>query len=102
MTDKDRFGEILRDREKAAEDRYMAEQDRLRLEKIREKSRSSHAEKGVCPSCSTPLAPAVEQDVEVKACPGCGGVWLDAAALEAFVARAREGEIERFVRSLLR
>lgn len=101
MTEKDRFGDTLRDREKAAEDRYMAEQDRERLAKLREKNRSEHAGRGLCPRCAVELAAATEQQVAVKACPTCRGVWLDAETLELFLMRAREGEIERFVRRLL-
>jgi hypothetical protein len=101
MAEKDRFGDKLRDREKAEEDRYMAEQDRLRLEKLRAKTQTEQALKGVCPSCSVALEDSADAHVKARICPKCRGMWLEADALREFLSRAQEGEIVRFFRGLL-
>ena len=101
MTEKDRYGETLRNREKADEDRYAAEQDRLRLEKLRQQALAAQATKGLCPQCGGTLKPDRTFEVSMQACGKCRGVWLSIDDLERLVARAGEGEIVRFVRSLI-
>jgi hypothetical protein len=101
MTDKDRYGETLRNREKAEEDRYAAEQDRLRIERLRQQAQVVQATKGLCPQCGAPLSASKTLDVAVQTCGRCRGVWLTIADLERIMAHAGEGEIVRFVRSLL-
>ena len=101
MTEKDRYGETLRNREKAEEDRYAAEQDRIRLEKLRQQAQSAQGAKGLCPKCGAPLIVSKQFDVSVQTCGKCRGVWLPMDDLERILARAGEGEIVRFVRGLL-
>jgi len=36
-----------------------------------------------CPECGTEMVPITNQDVHFARCPGCGGVWLDPAAISA-------------------
>ena len=98
MTEKDVYGETLRNREKAEEDRYAAEQDRLRLEKLRQQAQST---RGLCPHCCSPLNGSRTFEVPVQTCAKCRGVWLAINDLESILARASEGEIVRFVRGLL-
>jgi hypothetical protein len=53
-TNKDRFGDKLRDKEKAEEDRYFAEQDKARLEKLK-MQQADAIPLGRCPRCGTQL-----------------------------------------------
>lgn len=101
MTEKDRYGETLRNREKAEEDRYAAEQDRLRLEKLRQQAQAAQATNGLCPQCGGGLNPSKTFEISMKTCGKCHGVWLPIGDLERLIARAGEGEIVRFVRSLI-
>jgi ribosomal protein L37AE/L43A len=101
MTEKDRYGETLRNREKAEEDRYAAEQDRIRLEKLRQQAQAAQGAKGLCPHCGAVLVSSRKLDVSIQTCGKCRGVWLGMDDLERILARASEGEIVRFVRSLL-
>jgi len=101
MTEKDRYGETLREREKAEEDRYAAEQDRILLEKLRQQSQATLGAKGLCPQCGSTLIASRRFEVSVQTCGECRGVWLTIDDLERILARASEGEIVRFVRGLL-
>lgn len=101
MTEKDRYGETLRNREKAEEDRYAAEQDRVLLEKLRRQAQTEQTAKGLCPECGAPLDVSKKLEVSMQACAKCRGVWLSIDDLERLLSRASEGEIARFVRSLL-
>jgi ribosomal protein L37AE/L43A len=96
--DKDRLGEKLRDKERGDEERYFAEQDRLRLEKLRAQS---IAARGLCPRCGVPLAKRAHQGVEVEECSRCGGVWLDKGELPALLEREDEGWARRWLRGLV-
>ncbi len=97
---KDRFGDKLRDKEKAEEDRYFAEQDRKRLEKIRE-SELPPAQLGLCPKCGESLSTRSVDEVDIDECATCGGIWLDKGELEQIVSRESEGWASRWVRSVL-
>jgi hypothetical protein len=99
-TNKDRLGDKLRDREKAEEDRYFAQQDRERLEKLREKKQRP-AELGLCPRCGTALDERQVDEVPVDVCDDCGGVWLDKGELEQIVERESEGWASRWFRDVL-
>ncbi len=101
MTEKDRYGETLRNREKAEEDRYAAEQDRVLLEKLRRQAQTAQTAKGLCPQCGAPLDASKKFDVSMQTCGKCRGVWLSVDDLEQLLSRASEGEVVRFVRSLL-
>jgi hypothetical protein len=101
VTEKDHYGETLRNREKGEEDRYAAEQDRLRIEKLRQQAQTPQAVNGLCPHCSIPLNKSQKVEVTVHACPRCRGVWLAVEDLDKVLARGSEGEIAQFVRRLL-
>lgn len=101
MTEKDRYGETLRNREKAEEDRYAAEQDRIRIEKLRQRTQAAQATNGLCPHCGEGLNSSKTFEISMKTCGKCRGVWLSVDDLERLIARASEGEIARFVRSLI-
>lgn len=97
IDEKDRFGEKLRDAEKAREDQWAAEHDRELLEKLRVKrAEQQPIEVGAgpapgtpCPHCRQPLARAELFGVEILACPNGEGAWLDQAALNTLESRLK-------------
>jgi len=103
MADKDRFGDKLRDKQKADEDRFFAEQDRARLEKLREQSgqaaetAAAETAKGRCPRCGSSLVAKKLDEVEIDECTSGHGVWLDAGELEALSRRDSQGWLRRFL-----
>lgn len=93
MDEKDRFGDKLREKERADEDRYFAEQDRAALEKLRA-AREQQSEaalrdfaRGRCPKCGERLATIEIDRISVERCSACGGVWLDDGELQALSRR---------------
>jgi hypothetical protein len=100
MTDKDRFGDKLRDKERAEEDRYFAEQDRAKLKAIKE-GVTEEPHLGLCPRCGKALDEKVYLGVAIDECAACGGIWLDKGELEAVNERADEGWVSRWIRSVL-
>ena len=100
MSDKDRFGDKLRDREKAEEDRYFAEQDRDKLSKLKEAS-IPEPPHGLCPRCGVALEQQDHHGVSVDACTRCGGVWLDRGELEQIEQRDEEHWPATWFRSVL-
>jgi ribosomal protein L37AE/L43A len=98
---KDRFGDLLAKKEKGDEDRYAAEQDRLKLAKLREQTEAEGAARGRCPSCGATLNSDTREGLTIAICGKCRGCWIDATALETMVARAGESEITRWLRSFL-
>lgn len=107
MVEKDRFGDKLRDKEKAEEDRYFAERDKAALEKLRGQA-ASEAEAaaraaaiGRCPKDGTALVTRTSDGVEIDECTTCHGVWLDAGELEALSGRESEGWLGRFLKGRL-
>jgi len=101
MNDKDRLGDKLHDKGKAAEDLFIAEQERLRLERIKAQAAAA-ASNGICPKDRTVLVPSQEHGVKVETCPKCRGIWLDAGELEAILSHEDEALVTRWVRSLLK
>lgn len=96
--EKDRLGDKLRDREKAAEDLFIAEQERKKLEKLRQ----SQGGTGACPRDGTKLQPHVERGVTIDVCPTCHGIWLDKGELQVAVESKNEAAVIHWVRSLFR
>lgn len=96
---KDSFGDKLRDKEKAEEDRYFREQDKAKLEKL--KKSEPDVQLGLCPKCGKGLHTRTVDEVEIDACDACGGIWLDKGELEQVVERGSEGWATKWVRNLL-
>ena len=100
--EKDRFGNKLRDKEHAEEDRYFAEQDRQRLERLRSQAKdAATAQLGLCPRCGIPLGQRDLQSGPIDECARCYGVWLDKGQLEAAMEREDEGWAQRWLRTVL-
>lgn len=102
---KDRFGDTLREAEKAREDLYFAEQDKKLVEKLKA-AKQAEAEAELrsaarmrCPKCGQRLSARSFHEVQVEECPDCGGLWLDAGEFEALAKRENEGWLGRLFRS---
>jgi hypothetical protein len=74
---KDRFGDKLRDLERAREDKYFAERDRELIEKLR----ADKAQAVLCPVCLTNMSKQHEEKVSLHSCGSGHGVWLSAEEL---------------------
>jgi hypothetical protein len=74
---KDRFGEKMRDLEKAREDQWAREQDLALIEKMRARQRGLQ-----CPRCAAALVSQSRDGLMITACPNGHGAWLEAAALD--------------------
>jgi hypothetical protein len=101
--EKDRFGDKLRDVERAREDKFFAERDRDLVEKMREQKADTHeggtptGARGQCPKCGEPLTATSHLGVTVEQCTHCGGVWLDKGELEELARRESAGWLARFL-----
>jgi len=107
MHEKDPFGDKLRDKERADEDRFFAERDRALLDKMRgqdEASREATARevaRGRCPKCGSRLSESSHDDVTVQECSSCGGIWLDKRELAHLSQQEAESWLGRFFRQSL-
>jgi len=96
--ERDRFGDKLRQKEKADEDRFFAERDKAALEKLRQQPAASDVEQVQmrCPKCGERLANVDEHGVTVAECPAGHGLWVDHQQLETIARRERDSWIGRF------
>ncbi|RMF24196.1 MAG: hypothetical protein D6760_03880 [Deltaproteobacteria bacterium] len=99
--EKDRLGEKLRDKQRGDEDRYFAELDREKIEKLRQQRKASEKELGDCPRCGATLEESEHFGVLVDGCPSCGGVWLDNGELQLLQERVSEPWMTKWIRSVL-
>jgi hypothetical protein len=97
---KDRLGDKLRKKEKAEEDSYFAEQDRLKVERLKQAG-GTQAVLGLCPRCGVGLHQKEHHEVQIDECSKCGGIWLDQGELELLVEREDESWASRWLRSVL-
>jgi hypothetical protein len=79
--ERDRFGDKLRDAEKAREDKWAREEDERLLEKLRQK----HSAEVHCPKCNGQLVARAAGGLAAMACPDGHGAWLDHEAWEKLV-----------------
>jgi hypothetical protein len=102
--EKDRFGDKLRNVERAREDQFFKQRDQELLDKLREnlgeeaEAAAQVAAQGRCPKCGACLTVREQQGVEVDECPSCGGVWLDSGELEKLAGRESDGWLGRLLR----
>jgi formylmethanofuran dehydrogenase subunit E len=104
MDEKDRLGETLREKGKAEEDRYFAEQDKKLKEKLQQKLAEEEEAKARklalmrCPKCGESMRRENLLGVSVETCPGCNGVFLDPGELEHVVEHDRKtGWLTRYL-----
>ena len=97
--DKDRFGDKLRDKERAEEDVYFGQRDKALLEKMRQKQAAAAAAGGsmCCPKDGTALVAVDHHGVAVEECPTCGGVWFDKGEMETVAKREKDSWLGRLV-----
>ena len=101
--EKDRFGDKLRDAEKARENKFFAERDRELLRKLKAQT-GTHEEQAVrelarmrCPKCGDRLTTRTQLDVQIDECPAGHGIWLGAGALEKLTTRESSGWLARML-----
>jgi len=105
VSEKDPFGDKLKDAEKAREDQYFAKRDRELVEKLREQKEGEQeaelksAASMRCPKCGEKLVGRVVHGVTVDDCPACGGLWLDKGEFEDLARRENEGWLGRLLRA---
>jgi uncharacterized protein YbbK (DUF523 family) len=104
-TERDRFGDKLRDKQKGQEDDFFARRDRELLEKMRKERRESLPATTTgtmdCPRCGAKLVERVQHEITVDECPSCGGLWLDKGEFEHIAGREGEGWFGRLLRDRL-
>ena len=99
--EKDRFGEKLREVEKAREDMFFAERDRQLLDKMKAQTGAQAEEsvrapaKGRCPRCGEHLVATSRHDVLIDECPRDHGIWVDDGELEKLMSRESSGWLAR-------
>jgi hypothetical protein len=99
--EKDRFGDKLRDRERAEEDRYFSAQDEAKLKRLREQ-RTAMPPLGLCPRCGAGLQQETRQGTTIDRCAGCGGLWLDRGELERLAAIEGESWLAAWFREVFK
>lgn len=104
-TEKDRFGEKLRDAEKGREDEYFVRRDRELIAKLHEEKEKEFADElragspMRCPRCGGQMGSRLQHDVRTHECAACGGLWLDKGELETLARREEEGWFGRLFRA---
>lgn len=96
--DKDRLTEQLRQKEKAEEDRFFAEQSRNQIDKLRAaRAQSAASGQATCPRCGSALEVTQMKGVAVDACPKGDGLWLDKGELEQIAKREGDSWLARLL-----
>jgi len=98
--EKDRLGDKLRQKEKAEEDRFFAEESRKKLEALKE-SQAAPPVLGLCPRCGIDLKQVERLGVTIDVCEQCGGIWLDKGELESLSEHEAESWVSKWIRSIL-
>ena len=99
-SEKDRFGDKLRDKEHGDEERYFAQQEREKIEKLRALSAQAASTLGSCPRDGAQLTERDHLGVRIGQCPTCDGMWLAKGQLEQ-ICQKDEGWAHRWLRSVL-
>lgn len=103
--DKDRFGDKLKEAERAREHQYFAERDKQLLAKLRRANEGEgeavlkEAVQMRCPKCGVHLRQRTLRDIHVAECSACHGVWLGQGELEKISQDESEGWIARWLRT---
>ncbi len=101
--EKDRFGDKLREVEKAREDKFFADRDRELLLKLKTQTGAQEEQsvrelaKMRCPKCAERLTTRTHLEVVVDECPNGHGIWLDTAELEKLMSRGGSGWLSRLL-----
>jgi uncharacterized protein len=91
--EKDRFGDKLREVEKAREDKFFGDRDQALLLKLKTEI-GAKEERAIrelthmrCPKCGEPLTSTTRLEVGIDECPSGHGIWLDHGELEKLTAQ---------------
>jgi len=101
-SEKDRFGNKLRDAERGQEDQYFAQRDREAIAKLKsgkEQERDADVRAdalGRCPKDGEVLHARKLHGVAIEECPKCKGMWLDAGEWKVLADRERGGFFGRW------
>jgi|SRR5512147_2753213 hypothetical protein len=101
--EKDRFGDKLRDVEKAREDKFFADRDRELLQKLKSQTGAQEEQavrelaRNRCPKCGERLATRTHLEVGIDECPAGHGIWLDDGELEKLMKRESSGWLSRML-----
>ncbi|HYC53847.1 MAG TPA: zf-TFIIB domain-containing protein [Candidatus Binatia bacterium] len=102
MEEKDRFGDKLRNKQKADEDRFIAQQEQEKLARLREQVAKESAPRGLCPRDATALVLREQDGVTLDECPACKGLWMDHGELDQLLSKRKdEAWMTRWIRSVL-
>ena len=101
--EKDRYGDKLRELEKAREDKFFADRDRELLLKLKAQT-GTQEEQSVrelarmrCPKCGDRLTTRMHLEVELDEGPSGHGIWLNTGELEKLTARESSGWLSRYL-----
>ena len=98
--------DIWDERKKGLEEDYFHRKDRELMEQMcqrfaaEEGERQQEAASPCCPKCGEELEEILFRGVTVDRCSGCSGVWLDSGEVERLTARANQGWLSLFWRSM--
>jgi hypothetical protein len=101
--EKDRYGDKLREVERAREDKYFGDRDRDLVEKMRAQDTTQHEAEARtealmrCPKDGERLNTTSHLGITVEECPRCGGMWIDKGELEELATRESSGWLARFL-----
>lgn len=93
---KDRLGKKLEEREKAAEETWIAEQEKAKLAKLR-REQAATAHRPICPKCGAELRWATHHGICVDECPNGHGLWIASDEIATLAQRERDSWIGRYV-----
>ena len=94
MSDRDRLGSKLREKERAEEDRYFAKRDAELIAKLAQAHKDEQERvvrelaRSRCPKCGVRLTERPVHGVVIDECRDCHGIWLDPGELERLIAQA--------------
>jgi uncharacterized protein len=93
--------------DRAQEEDYFRQLDQELIAALRNKS-AAEIEQAIrqytrmrCPKCGEPLEGMPSRRVEIDACPGCGGIWLDKGEWEGLVGPQEHGWLHRLFAGLM-
>lgn len=84
------MADIWKKREKALENQYIYEQEKKKIEKMKNETRDRLVRdlcKNRCPKCGDPIEAITFRGVPLDKCPGCGGVWLGPLDLQILASK---------------
>jgi hypothetical protein len=93
--EKDRWGDKVRDNERAREDKFFAEREKALLDKLRQDS--ALADLLTCPNCSKRLTLLEEPPLRLHTCPNGHGWWLTADDVVGLTDPAARSALERLL-----